>query len=838
MALFGDLRFVLALAAVVSCQRPTPTRVRNGEVEVRRVTAEAATRRTAGTARAAVRGDWILRDHDLHVSVAGTEAPLRNERPGTITQVIHRSFPEVETVRTIEPFLRVGEREATFSDVRFEAAMVAATPLLRLRAKARVGEATLDVDREYFLEPGRHALHVRTRVANASPRAVEAVVWGVRLEWEAGAAFAPGLGTLTRPREGTVPWVGHAVGGIAMAWTLPQGRGDLTLRSTEEMHESVVVSRHVEAVTHPRRIPGGGTVDDRALLLIEPGDLTAVARAAALVRAEPLVETTVLLRGEGRAPVITVTNANDAPVLMAEPTERVANLALSPGTYTARVTAPGHAPSDPVRFEIARGATGAVPIELQIPPGALIRVEAIDGDTGRDLPVRVTVRGVAPTLDPMLGPPHTAAGAGLVAITARGRTEIPVPPGRYRVTVSHGPEWSLVEQETTVTETLRGDVSARLQHIIPMESWIGCDLHVHASPSYDSRVSIEDRVASLLAEGVQFATPTEHNVVGDYQAGIAVLPETLGEGLQWVPAVEVTTDRSAQPWGHFNVYPYHPDPQSPGGSPPPFLNTTPRQIFRAARANNPDAIIQVNHPRMQPNIGYFSVTGLNPQTNRAVSPAYDPSYDAIEVFNGFYINRIDQVEAVLTDWMSLLGTGARYIATGSSDSHQILFQWAGYPRTYVHVGENRDPSAILASLRQGHAFVTSGPMLFFEANGVGPGDTVAIRPQETVRFHLRVLAAGWMPVDRVELFRDGQRVVNLAVRPSRDTARLDTEVALAMSPGSFVVAVARGPRGGLNPALPYSEGQPFAFTNPIFFVEQREGEGGGDAGAGTTPRGR
>ena len=163
----GDLRFVLALAAVVSCQRPTPTRVRNGEIEVRRVTAEAATRRTAGTARAAVRGDWILRDHDLHVSIAGTEATLRNERPGTITQVIHRSFPEVETVRTIEPFLRVGEREATFSEVRFEAAMVAATPLLRLRAKARAGEAKVLVEPEQCAYLG-HATFLYPRMSAAA----------------------------------------------------------------------------------------------------------------------------------------------------------------------------------------------------------------------------------------------------------------------------------------------------------------------------------------------------------------------------------------------------------------------------------------------------------------------------------------------------------------------------------------------------------------------------------------------------------------------------------------------------------------------------------------------
>jgi len=290
------------------------------------------------------------------------------------------------------------------------------------------------------------------------------------------------------------------------------------------------------------------------------------------------------------------------------------------------------------------------------------------------------------------------------------------------------------------------------------------------------------------------------------------------EALQWVPAVEVTTDRSAQPWGHFNVYPYRPDPAVPGGGPPPFLNTTPRQIFRAARANNPDAIIQVNHPRMQPNIGYFNTTGLDVRTQRAVSPEYDPGFDAIEVFNGHYINRMDQVENVLRDWMSLLAAGRRYVGTGSSDSHRVLYQWAGYPRTYVHVTEAaRAPSDILAALRRGRAFVTSGPMLLLTAGEAEPGDTVPVRANTPVRFRVRVRAAPWLPVSSVELYRDGARAATVTVRPSREVERLDAEVTLALSPGSFVVAVARGPRGGLDAVLPYAEGVPFAFTNPVWF---------------------
>src|SRR5258706_10849765 len=167
-----------------------------------------------------------------------------------------------------------------------------------------------------------------------------------------------------------------------------------------------------------------------------------------------------------------------------------------------------------------------------------------------------------------------------------------------------------------------------------MADWTECDLHVHAAPSYDSHVSINDRVASLVAEGIEFATPTEHNVVGNYSEGVSALPAAAarqngGPGLAWVPAVEVTTDSAAEPSGHFNVYPYHPAPEASDGAPPPFT-VAPREIFRAARANNPNAVIQVNHPRMQPDIGYFDRVQLDTRTNTSPSALYDPSYDAIE----------------------------------------------------------------------------------------------------------------------------------------------------------------------------------------------------------------
>ena len=41
------------------------------------------------------------------------------------------------------------------------------------------------------------------------------------------------------------------------------------------------------------------------------------------------------------------------------------------------------------------------------------------------------------------------------------------------------------------------------------------------------------------------------------------------------------------------------------------------------------------------------------------------------------------------EWFELINAGRRYTAVGNSDSHRLVYQWAGYPRTYVRVEDDR-----------------------------------------------------------------------------------------------------------------------------------------------------
>ena len=218
-------------------------------------------------------------------------------------------------------------------------------------------------------------------------------------------------------------------------------------------------------------------------------------------------------------------------------------------------------------------------------------------------------------------------------------------------------------------------------------------------------------------------------------------------------------------------------------------------------------------------MGYFDLMQLDTATNHAGSPLYDPTYNAIEIFNGFYVGAPAQVDIVLHDWFALLAAGAHYVGTANSDSHEIAYFQAGYPRTYVYTPGAGDrapePEVVLAALRAGHAFGTDGPMLLVRSGDALPGDSLRTTA-DSVSLQIRLMAAPWIAVDRVEVYRDGALFVTLAVPRTSDPVRLDQALTIPLvGTRSFFVLIARGEQS-LDEVLPTLNAKPLAFTNPIW----------------------
>ena len=365
------------------------------------------------------------------------------------------------------------------------------------------------------------------------------------------------------------------------------------------------------------------------------------------------------------------------------------------------------ATSAPVRF------TPGTPWELRldVSPGGELHVRVIDADTNQPVVARLIVKGVEGTVDPNFGPDYRASGAGPLMDVLDGDVATPLPTGRYRVAATRGIEWSIDAETVEVQSGHTKNVDLALRHIVPTPGLVGCDLHVHARPSFDTPVTAEDRVLSLVSAGVDFAVPTEHNLVGDYSGPLAVLG--LSKQLATVTGVEVTTYNPR--FGHFGVFPY------PAGGVPPFKGATAAGVFAAGKRGDPTRVVQVNHPRLPSGIGYFHVVGFDPKVGR-VPAGMRTDFDTLEVYNGYDLATRTRTEQVLEDWFALLNLGKHIWATGSSDSHRIQYQWAGYPRTMAIVdgkaagdtGQPIEPGPVVAAIKKGHSFVTSGPMIELE----------------------------------------------------------------------------------------------------------------------------
>lgn len=457
-------------------------------------------------------------------------------------------------------------------------------------------------------------------------------------------------------------------------------------------------------------------------------------------------------------------------------------------------------------------------------PLGAIRVTVRDVDTGSALPSRVVIHGIEGTREPNFGPHFRATGAGPILDTENGSVATPLPAGRYRVSAFRGLEYTVDVREVELRAGDRATVDLGLRHVVKTPGLAGCDFHVHSRAGFDSEVTMTDRVRSLAAVGVDFAVPSEHNEVGSYRAAADV---GLDAWLGWVPGVEVTTAEPLR--GHFNLFPYdHPQV-------PPFLHSSLQRILKFAKRVSPDSVVQINHPRLEHGIGYFNVAALDPETLKSSKPIPE-QYDTLEVYNGFDIGKRDRTEANVEEWIKLFEAGRAHWATGDSDSHTVQYGWAGFPRTYVAVAADHDggagppvdAAALIDSLKQGRAFVTSGPIVELSQGGRGPGGLLEVVGGRA-RVHLRVRAAPWIDVSDVSILVGGHEafrrelasipprfgVAKTAEEDERAALRFEDDVEIAVPPGArTVVAVARA-RKVPDEAMPFMGFLPIAFTNPL-----------------------
>ena len=154
-------------------------------------------------------------------------------------------------------------------------------------------------------------------------------------------------------------------------------------------------------------------------------------------------------------------------------------------------------------------------------------------------------------------------------------------------------------------------VTARLAHVVDTHDWLSADFHVHAARSPDSRVPMQDRIYEFVADDVQMIVATDHNVVSDYEPYIREL--NAGRYITSAIGDELTTGG----WGHFGAFPLPRDLERAGQGAVLVHGRHPDDFFKDVRTNAPGAIIDVHHPRIDAEIGYFDIGQFDARTDRA-----------------------------------------------------------------------------------------------------------------------------------------------------------------------------------------------------------------------------
>lgn len=761
----------------------------------------------------AVPGDAVLEGPELSIEIDGSESPSRR---GALVALRHGTV--AHDWESLLPWLWFGGEAHAIEIERLRVAKIGGRPAIAIEGVARTTAGVeLRVERFVRLADIATVVSISTRVTLARGEAPADLGVVERVRWGGGTPVAPLAGPLLHERAVSADWIGRAIERRAIALGSPDGALRIIGQQTEHGRADVL---RLTDVWLPVKTLAQGRWQADTLLSTSLGGLAEAVRRIGWARNQPFAEVAVTLTVAPPGAEVRVVEAESGDLVSAGNPD-AARRVLLPLPDAARSQALAV-----VAFARGREASARVPLsgppyaplELTIPQGSLLSVHAHSAAYAEAIPVRVRVLPRNGTADPNLGPDWASSGAIDTVIAPSGNARIPLPTGFYRVIVTHGPEWTVHDEEVELDVGEVTHVDARLEHVVDPGPWVACDLHVHAEPSPDSEVELGDRVASLVAEGIAFAVPTDHNHVTDYSDAVHAQPL---QGLLSVPGVEVTTN--APNYGHFNAYPFRLDPDKPGNGAPVYQGVEPAALFAALHAAGPDVVVQVNHPRLEGNIGYFDLTGFDPATGHG-DEHYSDAYDALEVWNGFDLARRDNVERVFGEWLAEIARGRHVVATGSSDSHTIRSEAAGYPRTYVRAnpGGLHDGRALVQSLKAGHAFVTSGPFLNVQVNGRGPGEKVFVSG-DVVDVEIAVQSAPWIDVSALRVYLGSELVYRgvidaRAIVRANGAQRFAQTLHLPLTRSAPLVVAVEGEKQ-LDAVIARRDIHPFAFINPIWLVK-------------------
>jgi len=487
-------------------------------------------------------------------------------------------------------------------------------------------------------------------------------------------------------------------------------------------------------------------------------------------------------------------------------------LTLPPDEYEVQAHAEGYlyASDQPAVVTITEGGASVQNFDLPAPGYLQVAVsEVISDGPDEPVPAKLQLVGFDPSptwQNSILGQPTGVFGDGadplpfgitLVEFIDRdGMSEVvAVEPGDYQVVVSRGPRYSAYKQNITIRSGETTGVQASLARIVATPQVVFGDFHVHSINSWDSEVTQSERVATYLAEGLDFFTPSDHDMRVDFTDTLVEMDVT--DLIGTAPSAEITPDD----YGHFGVWPVTIDSSlisggsidwgreaQPGMDFPEYgsYGLSPAEIFTASRADPLNGLVQINHIAGHFGEGLAIDTGLTPPqsqvdlSTRRLDPnlnnAFDDNFDALEVWigtngrNGIFEEFLGQNAG---DWFNLINQGLVRTAVANSDSHDRRITYLSV-RNLIASAET-DPGELstiaedlAATVAAGKSAGSNGPIIAINATatyfgttrtaglGVDEPSQIPISSGTQLAITVDISTAEWAQVDTVDFYINNQ----------------------------------------------------------------------------------
>jgi hypothetical protein len=814
----------------------------------------------AGKEADAIYGDYVLRNDKL-VCVVADPVPTRNANMtvrnvgGCVIDLTSRRQPndqlgcyypgagrsllrfhqasaagKASGTATVEPLVELAEKG---SEVRLEvrAAAEKGKPELRVVYTLRDGWEYVQVETQY-VNTDHVPLDVELVDAVRADRTFERSAAGDPSFWLYDKWFRQGYGLLIdefstqagtpavrpgAPRFGLLLAFRHPQQAPEGEVTLPPGRS-FTLRRRLLAADDLFALRAL-----PRRQAGEKLVTVR--VCVEDAALETIAE----------VDVTALAGAELKQPYGHGHTGADGTL----------HFAVPPGRYRLEVS---HQARETKTIDIDTAKSTDYTVTLADPGYVVGKITSKDGGP---IPCKVQFIGQEDTKDPDFFVDSGDTAVKNLVYSHNGKFEQQIPPGKYRVVISYGPEYDAVFTDIEVERGKKTPLAARLIRTVDTTGWISADFHNHSSPSGDNTSSQFGRVQNILCEQIEFAPCTEHNRIDTY------VPHLKRLGVEHLLATCSGIELTGQPLplNHQNAFPlvFKPHLQDGGG---PTTDEDPEvQIERLALWDGKsEKLVQQNHP----DIGWLFFDRDGDGKPDGGFKKSIPFIDAMEVhpLDGLLRQPIVEIQDAskqrrlennrIFNWLQLLNQGRRITGVVNTDSH-YNFHESGYWRNYLK-SPTDDPAKIetldmVHAAERGHVIMTTAPFLEVKLTADGAtgaaakssgtaGDDVAASSGRA-RLHIRVQCANWYDIDRVQVYLNGRPAKELNfsryTTPERfargggksavkSAVKFDQTVPLEFKQDTHVIVMAVGERStlGVVQGPRWGRIEPIAVSNPIY----------------------